>query len=476
MGAVKGQLFWQFMSESVLFTFFALILGIIMAGLALPYFNILANRQLTLHLIYSPWAWTVGVVTGFIVSLLAGSYPSLALSDYLPVKVLKGSLNVPGKNSWIRKSLIVFQFVISIFLIFGTLVILQQLNFIQTKKLGYEKEHVMVLPADLEIVQIINTLKNELKTNSEIREVTVAYETPTHIRGSYGLQKSREDRNIMVNAIPVEKDFVRTLELELIAGSDFTLTDEKLSLLPEDEVINTLILNESAVQELGWTPEEAVGKKVFLTPRKGEIRGVVKDFHYAPMHEPIGPLVIFLERQYGGVLMVKLSGKYTEESIEFIKSKWQELVPHRPFEFTFLDQEYAATYNTEQRVSKIFSAFGILAFFLACLGLFGLAAYTAQQRTKEIGIRKVLGASVANLIGLLSKEIIKLVFVACLIASPLAWWAMQIWLESFVYRVNINWWIFIISGFFALLVALLTMSFQSIKAALANPVNSLRSE
>lgn len=476
LGAQRRQLFWQFMGESIFIFAIALLIGILLVNLLLPFFNTLADRQLHIDILKNPWLLLGLLITGIMVSLLAGSYPSLALSAFLPVKVLKGSFKTSGKGLWLRKALIVFQFVISSFLIISTLVIQQQLNYIQDKKLGYDKEHVMVLPADDKIIRSLSTFKNELKQNPKIQHVTVAYETPTFIEGTYGIKEPGAEQHKLVTAIPVETDFVKTLGLELIAGTDFTPTDEKLSLLPEGEVINAMILNETAVKEMGWTPEEAIGKEVELSPRKGVVRGVVKNFHYAPLHQDIGPLTIFLEKLHGGVMIVKVSGEDLTETVQFVEAKWKTLAPHRPFEYGFLDSEYAQLYHAEQRTGKVFQSFAFLAILLACLGLFGLAAFTAQQRTKEIGVRKVMGASITSIVALLSKDFVKLVLMAFAIAAPMAGYAMHKWLEDFTYRIELSAGVFFIAGIIALLITFFTISWQSVKAALANPVESLRDE
>jgi putative ABC transport system permease protein len=284
-----------------------------------------------------------------------------------------------------------------------------------------------------------------------------------------------EDQMKLVTAIPVDKDFAQTFSLELIAGSDFTEADVMEIEKPENEIRFTYILNEAAVQELGFTPQEAIGQKMILN-REGVIRGVVKNFHFESLREHIGPLVIFMEKLWGGKMMVKLSGNDVPGTIRFLESKWKTLAPHRPFEYQFLDEEYNRLYQAEQHIGTIATTFALLAIVLACLGLFGLAAFSTTLRTKEIGIRKVLGASVPEIVLLLSGAFLKLVLVAFVIAAPLAAYAMHQWLADFAYRIEIEWWMFALAGLAALLIAWLTVSYQSIKAALMNPVKSLRSE
>jgi putative ABC transport system permease protein len=477
MGALRKQLFWQFLGESVIITFAALLLSVLLVELLLPFFNNLTGRTLEVELLQRPGLLLGLLATGLVVSLLAGSYPSVVLSAFRPVKVLKGSFQASASGLWLRKGLIVLQFAISTFLIIGTLIIQRQLHYLQTKKLGYNNEHVLVLPGDRKIFEKLSTLKTELKQNPNIKEVTAAYDTPTIVGWTDGLRVEgmAENENKLVNAMPVERDFVKTLELELVAGTDFTAADEQQSKLPEEEATHGVLLNEAAVRELGWTPAEAIGKKV-LGPREGYVRGVVQDFHFAPLHVSITPMVIFMENMNWRKVMVKTSGEELASTLAYVEEIWRAQVPHRPFVYDFLDQEYANLYQAERRTGRIFGTFAFLAVMLACLGLFGLAAFMAQQRTKEIGIRKVLGASVASIVGLLSQDFVKLVGVAFAIAAPLAWYAMRRWLEDFTYRVDLEWWVFAAAGGAAVLIALLTVSFQSIKVALRNPIKSLRSE
>lgn len=287
-----------------------------------------------------------------------------------------------------------------------------------------------------------------------------------------------DKENISVNANVVDEDFIKTIGAKIIEGTDFTLQDSKdvLDAKEDDKVTYHFILNESAAKALGWTPEEAIGKKMYLgDQRPGLVKAVVKDFNFSSFHDPIKPLVLFNEG-WGGNLLVKLSGKHLPQTLAFLESKWKELVPQRPFEYRFLDDDYNKLYQSEIRLGKVLNIFATIAILLAALGLFGLSAYTIQQRTKEIGIRKVLGASVPNVITLLSKDFLTLVIIASLIAFPIAWWAMNKWLEDFVYRVSIGWWIFLISGIIAVVISLLTVSFLAVKAAVANPVKSLRTE
>ena len=479
-GAYKKQSFWQFIGESMILSLISLVLSLGLAAVLLPSFNHLADRQLSLSSMFSPFIIGLSLMIMLCISLAAGSYPALILSGFQPVKVLKGAFKNTGSGLWLRKTLIIFQFAISAFLIVATFIIQNQLHYIQTKDLGYNKDHIIVLPLDQKMTGILNTIKTEFKTNPDVLSLTKANNEPINIVSGYSM--SRADQvgkgGISVNANVVDEDFIKTIGAKIIAGTDFTEQDSKDVLEPteQDKKKYHYILNESAAKALGWTPEEAIGKKMFLgEQRPGIVKAVVKDFNFSSFHDPIKPLVLFNE-PWGGSLLVKLSGKHLPQTLAFLESKWKQLIQHRPFEYRFLDDDYNKLYQSEIRLGKVLNIFATIAILLAALGLFGLSAYSIQQRTKEIGIRKVLGASVPNVITLLSKDFLSLVIVASIIAFPIAWWVMHQWLQDFVYRVSIGWWIFLIAGIIAIIITLLTVSFLAIKAAVANPVKSLRTE
>ncbi|MBU1820848.1 MAG: ABC transporter permease [Bacteroidetes bacterium] len=479
MGAQPGQLFGQFIGESVIVTFIALLSGLLLSSLALPLFNQLSDRQFSFDTWLQPDNLLIIAGIGIVVSLVAGSYPALVLTSYQPVRVLKGHLKTTGAGNF-RRTLIVFQFAITAFLIISTFIVQNQLNYIQAKKLGYDKEHVVVLPADRQVGEKVQVLKSEFKQNASVQQVSLAYESPVFIKGGYSMRRADmpEDQYKMVAGLPVDEDFVKTMGLRILAGSDLNKADLAQAPVMYGDTANYyhFILNETAAKELGWTPQQAIGQKMDMGQnRKGEVKAVVENFHFASMREKIGPLVIFPEG-YGNVVLVKLSGSQLANTLRFLENKWNTLVPNRPFEYQFLDEEFNKLYATETRTGRIFSVFSFLSIFLACLGLFGLSAYTTALRTKEIGIRKVLGASIGSIVSLLSQDFLKLVLIAIVIASPLAWYAMDRWLQDFAYRIDIPWWVFIVAGLLAVGVALLTVSFQSVKAALMNPVRSLRSE
>ena len=484
-GANKWQLFYQFISESAVLTFAALLFGLLISIELLPLFNTISGKSIVAGMLLKPMPIGVMLVLGIFVTIFAGGYPAIILSNSKLINILKSGFHITSAGSALRKMLIIFQFVISIFLIATTFIILQQLSFIQHKNLGYDKDHVIVLPVDQQIRNHYVDIKSVMKLYSQIKSVSGGYETPVFVQwgdgittenGSQMRRINNEKTKISVTAMPVELDFTKTLGMQIIAGNDFTRTD-----LLQDTTDNfknfhyTFILNETAVKDLGWTPDEAIGKTIYKG-KPGIVKGVVKDFHFASLHQPIGPLVIYLDTTYIHYMFVKISGKDIPATIQFLKTVWKERFPQRPFEYHFLDDDYNHLYITEQRIAKLFVVFSTIAILLACLGLFALTAFTTIQRTKEIGIRKVLGASVSSIAGMLSIDFLKLVVIASIIAFPLTWWAMNKWLQSFAYRINISWWVFVIAGLAAILIALITVSYQSIKAAIANPVNSLRSE
>ena len=473
MGAARKQLFGQFMGESFISVFIALLFSLGFVRLLLPLFNFVTSKELEYFSIFQPAVLASLSVILIIVAVIGGSYPAMVLSSYKPIKVLKGNFKSTSSGSLLRKILIVTQFVISVGLIVCTIVIHNQLSFIQNKKLGYDKDHLVILPIDKFIREKIPAFKSEFKSDPKIINVASCTQTPTFVPGKYELKIG--DRDMIVTAQGVDKDFIKTIGLTIIEGSDFTEADETAALSEEENAQGAVVLNESAAKSLNWKPEQAVGKTVQFEGRNSVVKAIVKDFHFASMHEPITPIVLFLNG-YTRNLLVKLAGDQLPQTLQFMKKKWNELAPHRPFEYKFLDEEYNKLYTTEIKTGKLFYVFAVLAIVLACLGLFGLATYTAQQRTKEIGIRKVLGASVTGIITLLSRDFLKLVVISTIIAFPVAWWVMNKWLEDFVFRVNIGWWVFVLSAALALLIAFITISFQAVRAAIANPVKSLRTE
>jgi putative ABC transport system permease protein len=479
LGAMRKQLFWQFISESVILTFAALLLAFVLLYFELGPFNQLVERDLSMSVIFAPLNLLFILSVCILIAVMAGSYPALILSGFQPLKVLKGAFKTSVSGLVLRKTLIIFQFSISVFFIIGTLVVKNQLAFIQNKKLGYNKDHVLILPTDGKVNKQLSTLKSELKSSSSVLGVSGAYETPVSVNGSYSIwtEGMPAGKSSNIAALPADEEFTQTAGLEVVSGDPLTKADMG-RIGNEDSKMDYyyFTLNESAVKKLGWTNENAIGRKMNLGDgRNGEVKAVVKDFHFASLHQKIAPLVIFPDT-YPNVIMVKLAGNNIPQTIDFIRNKWQVIAPHHPFSYKFMDDEFNNLYATEIRTGTAFSIFAFLAIFLAALGLLGLATFSIQQRIKEIGIRKVLGASVGGITYLISKDFMQLVLVAILIGSPAAYFTMKFWLQDFAYKADIAWWVFAVTGAGAMLITVLTVSWQAIKAALMNPVKSLKSE
>lgn len=478
-GALKSQVFWQFITESVLISIFACILSIGLLALTIPYFNQLTEKHMEISEIFKPAILSVSILIIAIVSLLAGSYPALILAGFEPITVLKGAFKNTSSGAFLRKSLIVFQFVISLFLLTSTIVISKQLHYIQNKNLGYDRDHVVLTKIDQKIRDKMNLFKTELKTNSHILAVTMANFTPVNIPGGYVMYRGDQtsDQAINTRGNNIDEDYLKTNGLKLIAGSDLSHQDQ-LDANQDDYKKNYFhfIINETAAKKLGWSAEEAVGKKLFLgESRPGEIKGVVADFNFASLHSTIEPLVLF-PSNWASIMMIKISGNDLTGTLAWLDDKWKVLAPHRPFEYHFMDEDFNKLYNSEIRTGKVITIFSGIAMLLACIGLFGLSSYSARQRLKELSIRKVLGASASSLFILLSDTFVRLVLIAFAIAVPISWISMNKWLSDFAYRIDLSWWMFGLTGLIAILITLFTISFQSLQAAFANPIESLRSE
>jgi len=479
-GAYNKQIFFQFIGESVVLSFISLVLSILLVILLLPPFNNLADKQIGMAVLWSPFSLLFSLSVIICISLLAGSYPALVLAGLQPVKVLKGVFKNTGSALWLRKSLIVFQFVISSFLIISTFIIQKQLYFIQHKKLGYDREHVVVLPMDQKILSNIQSVKTQLKAIPGVENIARAVNAPTDIKGGYNMRSDAmpEDAQVMVNGNPVDEGFVKTTGLQILTGTDFTEQDVKdvVDAKEQKDKIYHFILNESAAKALGWTPGEAINKKMFLgNHRPGRVKAVVKDFHFTSLHKAIRPLILFNDT-WSSVLLVKVSGNNLPQTIASLQATWKTAVPHRPFDYHFLDDDYNKLYRSELRTGKVLNIFAMIAVLLAAAGLFGLSAYATQQRTKEIGIRKVLGAGIFSLVALLTKDFAKMVALASIMAFPVAWYLMHKWLQDFTYRIDIGWWIFAAAGLLMVCIAVVTVSLQAIKTAMINPVKSLKTE
>jgi putative ABC transport system permease protein len=471
VGSHRSGLIAQFLTESMFFSFLSFAFGVVIAWSTLPLFATLSGKILSF-----PWSnglfFLLILASAFLIGLLAGLYPAFYLSGFKPIQVLKGQVSRGSRNPVLRSGLVVFQFTTSIVLIIGTLIINSQMQFILNKKIGYDKDQVMVIQGTSTLGEKITTFKEELQQLPQVASVSVGDYLPVRISGVkrngnpfWKEGKSKEDAAVSGQMWETDEDFVKTLGMELVEGRGFSR-----ELATDSE---SVIINEAMAKSLNL--ENPVGARI-TNGDNFTVIGVVKDFNFESLKGEINPLCMRLSNS-PSMVSVKINTAYgMAGTIKEISALWKELSPIQAIRFSVLDESYAHMYEGVQRMGYIFSCFAVLAIVIACLGLFGLAAFTTEQRTKEMGIRKVLGASVNSIVQLLSKEFVKLVLVAILIASPLAWWAMNIWLEDFAYRIEIQWWVFVLAGLTALAITLITVSFQAIKSAMANPVDSLRDE
>lgn len=477
-GAARGQLFRQFLGESALVCLVALAFSILASALLLPAFGAMAGTTIKVTSLFS-WSFiSFSILITILISIIAGFYPALVLTGFQPVKVLKGSFKNSSSGQLLRKSLIVFQFGISVFLIIATFVVKQQLHLFQNKKLGYDRDHVLIINIDEKVVANFPVIKSEFKSNPDVIHVARSVRSPVEGGGGYNMRNNLmpDDQEIAVTGNPVDDEYVPAMNMKLLAGNNFTSQDMiDVAPLKRDDRIYHFILNESAAKQLGWSPEEAIGKEMYMGPRSGYVRGVISDFHFESLHHAVRPYVLFTENN-SRQLLVKLSGKNLPQTISFLEAKWKTLAPHRPFRYRFMDDAYNQLYSSEMRLGKMMNIFAAMAIVLACLGLFGLSAYTIKQRFKEISIRKVLGASANDIVFGLSRDFIRLTIIAIVITFPIAWWAATKWLQNFAFRIEISWSLFAIAAIVLILITFLTISFQTIKAARSNPVKSLRAE
>jgi putative ABC transport system permease protein len=479
LGAQRIQLFYHFIFEALILAAISGILAFLLSYQILPYFNVLAGKSLSIHSLSNLFSIGLLILLCFIVGLSSGFYPALIFSKLKLIQVLRTGRELKISSGNLGKSLIIFQFVVSIFLIISTLTIQQQRSFIQHKSLGYNKENILVLPIDRQVRPHYYALKDAMKQDPSVLHISAGYDLPTFIRWTNGITATTEagEKNFTSKAIPVDLDFLQTLDIKILAGTDFTETDlEEIKASWGKENFRTFfIVNESAIRELGWSPEQAIGKTI-VCGMEGTIKAVVENFHIASLHDSISPLAIFLSDNFLNLMYVKIDGKDIPASLTRLEGIWNERIRERPFEYDFLDDHYNDLYQLEQQSARFISTFAGLAIILACLGLFGLSAFMAVRRTKEIGIRKVLGASIKEITFMLSREFVIMVALACLISIPIGWFAAKEWLNGFAYHIDIQIWIFAAAGLMALLITLITVSFQSIKASLANPVDSLKNE
>lgn len=468
VGAQKQQLFFQFLTETSLLFSIAVLMAIILIYLFAPVYNELSGKDLTFDITNSGVLISLGLAIAG--TLLASSiYPAVLLSSFKPLQALKGKITSGVGITALRKALVVFQFAISVVLLVCTLVMGRQLSYIKNKDVGYNKSYVFSVPLTEELASHIDAVKTELKKNPAVVNVasSSAYDF-TNLDGQTGdldWPEKTPATNTMITQLTADRELIPTMGIKLLEGSNFTGT-------PADS--SNFILNETAVKKMGL--KNPVGRQISLHDRKGTVIGVVKDFNFKSLKEKITPLIFFTFWNNRSMLHVRTTGANAAQAIAAVGAQYKRYAGNSPFSYRFVDDTFDAQYKTDQRAGTLFNVFAGIAIFISCLGLFGLATYTAQVKFKEIGIRKVLGASVGHIVQLISADFIKLVAIAIVIAVPVAWWAMHHWLEGFAYRISISWLVFAFAALLALTIAMATVSFQAIKAALLNPVKSLRSE
>jgi ABC-type antimicrobial peptide transport system permease subunit len=471
VGAYRSSLVGQFLGESVLITFLSLLFALLIVLVLIPSFNNLTEKRLTLDF-FNPflWIWLIGLT--IITGIVAGSYPAIFMSSLNPVTILKGALKFKPSATYFRQGLVVFQFGLSILLILSMIVIYRQIDYIQTKNLGFSRENMLYIP-DIEkgMAENFASFKQALENEAGIKSVSHAQASPLDVGSStMGISWPGKDttQQMLFSVNPAGYDYIKTMGIQLLDGRDFSReygTDS-----------TNYLINEAAAAKIGY--KDPVGKELTMWGKKGKIIGLMKNFHIGSLHVPIDPLIVNLQpaKTVWGVALIRTQAGQTDLAIRNIEKVFKRYNPGLPFKYHFADEEFGNQYKAENVVSKLANYFAFLAIFISCLGLFGLAAFTAEQRTKEIGVRKVLGASVGNLVGMLSADFVKLVGIAAIIAFPVAWYFMQSWLEKYAYRIDLEWWYFVAAGIAALIIALVTVSFQAIKAALMNPVKSLKSD
>ena len=468
VGAMRIALIRQFVGEAMMLAFISLFAALLLLALLLPAFNMLTEKRIAFPSGAVFWTAILGV--GLITGCIAGSYPALFLSSFRPVSVLKGGLKLGRGNLLFRKGLVVFQFVVSIVLIVGTIVVSKQVNYIRTKDLGYDKDNLLYLPLEGDLNGKYDLLKQEMMKLPGVKDVSHIGDPPTNIgSATWGIDWEGKDPQSKptFGDEEVAYDFARTMNIQVLQGHDFRKE------MATDSI--GYILNEEAARIVGY--KDPIGKSFTMWGRKATIIGVVKDFNFNSLHIPIRPFILYLGvNPWGGTLLVRSEPGKTRQVLDGLAGLWKRMNPKFPFTYQFSDEEYDKLYKSEVMASRLSNWFAGLAIVISCLGLLGLAMFTAEQRTKEIGIRKVLGASVGSVFRLLSGEFLLLVFLSLLIATPLAWLAMSKWLEDYAYHTNMSWWMFVLAGVAALAITFVTIGLQTIKAALNNPVKSLRTE
>ncbi|TLV04042.1 FtsX-like permease family protein [Dyadobacter luticola] len=486
-GATKAQLIWQFLSESVLLNFMALALAVALALLMQPVLNQLIEKPLSFSLLTgqgyggSTMALALGAIFIFGI-LLSGFYPAFALSAFQAISVLKGSFKRSAKGVWVRQSLVVFQYTASMVLIVGTFIVFKQLQFMRNESLGFNMEQMLVVRGpelthwDSTGIDRINGFKTELRRYPSVAAAASSGNVfGNRLSRNFNIKRlgSNDQKGVTFSRMPVDLDFFETYKIKMLAGRDFLPTDSN----PDGRKVKNVVLNLSAAKLLGFqTAEEAAGQKFLLFGKEWEIVGIVSDFHQQSLKHAIEPIVFAPFYSMGGFFSVKVASKDMQATVDLVRQKYEEFFPGNQFDYFFMDQKFNEQYKDDRIFGQVSSFFSLLAVMIASLGIFGLSSYTIAQRTKEIGVRKVLGATVSSIVTLLSQDFLKLVLIAIVIGSPIAWYGVKQWLDDFAYKIDIEWWMFVLAGLLAVVIAFATVSSQAIKAALTNPAKSLKSE
>ncbi|WAC12810.1 ABC transporter permease [Dyadobacter pollutisoli] len=469
-GSQRFQLINQFLSESILMSFLAMVLGLVLLYALLPFFNQIADKTLTFDITdFRTAALFVGLT--LVTGLISGIYPAFILSRFKPAAVLKGAIARNSKGIFLRKSLVILQFSISMVMVVGTITVYRQLQYMKQTGLGFNQQQVIFIPLKGQsVLQSAEVLKSKLLQNPVIASASLTNGSigdGLNNKSTFSFYAKGAEIPVSSEYFNVDTDFLNVLQIRLLEGRNFT------SDLDNDSS-DAVLVNQAMLKRLGWKDHKA--GLIEVDARRVQITGVIQDFHLRSLHTQIEPLVLILKKREAANLLIRVSGNNIPAALNYIRHTFSEVNTGQPFEYAFLDQTFARQYNADERKGNLFLAFSGIAIIIACLGLFGLATFTAEQRTKEIGVRKVLGASVASVVALLSTDFIKLIIISIVISAPIGWYIMQIWLRGFAYKIGVEWWIFAVAGFLSVLIALLTVSFQSIKAALCNPVKSLRAE
>ena len=471
IGAAKNQLAFQFIGESIILCTIAFFVAVGLTALGLPYFNELAGKTVSTGIFVEPINILYLFILAMTIGTIAGIYPAIILSSFKPVSVLKGRFSTGTKGILLRKSLVVVQFTISITLIIGTIVIYNQMQFMQNQDLGFNKEQTLVIPSEIGNSQ--DALINSISKIPGVKGTALTSSVPGSGNPAAYSEIENQQGDLQVANLDlyfVNEDYIKQLGMEIVAGRDFSRDFASDS-------SQAMIINEKAVTLLGYAnAEDAIGANYQQWGSNGEVIGVVKDFNFRSLQQEISPITMRLDPTSTYIITVKIEGNNTAQTLASIEETWQSMIPAAPFEYYFLDELFDNQYQAEEQFKDLFMSFALLAIFISCLGLLGLAAYSTIQRKREIGIRKIIGASVSSIINLLSKEFVKLVAIAFIISAPLAWYFMHNWLEDFAYKIDIKWWMFVVAGLGSMIIALVTVSFQAIKAATSNPVKSISIE